>query len=109
MGDNEGGKVENTFVPSADGSDLDREAKEQHATKEATKAVEGPPRGARCMPSKDNLAQSQQTFKSTFSRMDVETQETANVKTSPKGPGPPHGFNVIRWKATFVSYLACWE
>ena len=91
-------KIENTFVPSADGSSLDEKAKEQPATKEMIKAAEGPPKGAACMSSKDNHARSQQTFKS--------AQEAAKVKTRPKGQGPPRGFNVTRWKAAFMSYLA---
>ena len=91
MRDNGGVKLENTFVPSTDGSSLDEEAKEEPATKEMTKAAEGPPEGAECMSSKDNHAWRQQTFKS--------AQEAAKVKTSPEGPaGPPRGFDSIQRK-----------
>ena len=82
-------------MPSADGSSLDEEARKQPATKEMAKAAEEPLKGAGCMPSKDNLAQSQKMFKSPFSRKDVQTQRAAEVGASPEGPGPPRGFNVI--------------
>ena len=45
MGDNGGVKLENTFVPSADGSSLDEEANKQPTTKGMIKAAEGPPTG----------------------------------------------------------------
>lgn len=64
LGDNEGAKLEDSRTLSVDCYTPGQEAKEQPMAMEARKAVEGPPEGAGCIPCKDSLAQSQQTFES---------------------------------------------